>query len=73
MGAQVAWDTGLGDVDKFEPVSGGGDMDHSEEAFGELVVAGCDGAIDFQAPKEAFDLISFPVECAVMFDLDPAV
>ncbi len=26
----------LGGVDKFEPVSGGGDMDHAEEAFGEL-------------------------------------
>jgi hypothetical protein len=23
---------GLGGVDKFEPVSGGGEMDHSEEA-----------------------------------------
>ncbi len=37
----------LGRVDKFEPVSGGGDMDHVEEAFGELVVAGGDGAVDF--------------------------
>ena len=63
----------LGGVDKFEPVSGGGDMDHAEEAFGELIVSSCDGAVDFQAAKEAFDVISFPVERPVMFDLDPAV
>ena len=37
----------LGGVDKFEPVSGGGDVDHAEEAFGELVISGCDGAVDF--------------------------
>ena len=34
------WSAGLGGVDKFEPVSGGGDMNHAEEAFGELVVSG---------------------------------
>ncbi|MBY0284898.1 MAG: hypothetical protein K2W81_13180, partial [Sphingomonas sp.] len=33
--AAVKADTNLGGVDKFEPVSGGGDMDHAEEAFGE--------------------------------------
>jgi len=27
-------------VDKFEPVSGGGEMDHAEEAVGQLVIAG---------------------------------
>ena len=65
--------TQLGGVDKFEPVSGGGDMDHAEEAFGELVVAGSDGTVDFQTTEEAFDAIAFFVECPVMFDLDPAV
>jgi hypothetical protein len=48
-------------------------MDHAEEAFGELIISGGDGAVDFQAPEEAFDLISFPVERPVMFDLDAAV
>ena len=48
-------------------------MDHAEEAFGELVVACCDGAVDFQAAEEAFDAVSFTVERAVMFDLDAAV
>ena len=60
-------------VDKFEPVFGGGDIDRAEEAFGELVVACCDGAVDFQAANEGFDVVSFPVGCSVMLDLDPAV
>jgi len=60
-------------VDKFEPASGGGDMDHAEEAFGELVVSGSDGAVDFEAAEEAFDVASFTVERPVMFDLDAAV
>lgn len=60
----------LGGVDKFEPVPGGGDMDHAEEAFGELVVAGGDGAVDFEAAEEAFDMIAFFVERPVVFDLD---
>jgi hypothetical protein len=32
----------LGGVNEFEPVSSGGDMDYSEEAVGELIIAGCD-------------------------------
>ena len=63
----------LGGVDKLEPVSGGGDMDHAEEAFGELVVSSGDGAVDFQATEEAFDVVSLTVERPVMFDLDPAI
>src|SRR5262245_18839829 len=42
---------GLGGVDKFEPVSGGGEMDHSEKTAGQLVVAGGDGAVDLQVTK----------------------
>jgi hypothetical protein len=60
-------------VDKFEPVSCGGDVNHTEEAFGELVIAGGDGTIDFQTPEEAFDVVPFPVERPVMFDFYPAV
>ena len=33
-------------MDKFEPVFGGGDMDHSEESVGQLIVAGRDCPID---------------------------
>lgn len=63
----------LGGVDKFEPISGGGDMDHAEEAFGELVVSSGDGAVDFQVTEESFDVIAFLVERPAMFDLDPAI
>lgn len=63
----------LGGVDKFEPVFGGGDMDHAEEAFGELIVAGGNSAVDFQTAEEAFDVVSFTIERPVMFDFDPAV
>jgi len=63
----------LGGVDKFEPVSGGSDVNHAEEAFGELIISGCYGAVDFQTAEEAFDVVSFSVERAVMFDLDPAI
>ena len=63
----------LGGVDKFEPISCGGDMDHTEEGFGELIISGGDGAVDFQAAEESLDVIAFPVERPVMFDLDPAV
>jgi hypothetical protein len=35
----------LGSVDKFEPVSDGGDVGHAEEAFGELVITGGDQRI----------------------------
>ena len=63
----------LGGVDKFEPISGGGDVDHAEEAFGKLVVAGGDGSVDFQAAEEAFDVIAFLLERSVIFDFDSAV
>ena len=63
----------LGSVDKFEPVSGGGEMDHAEEAAGELVIAGGDGAIDLEVAEHALDAVALPVERSVMLDLHPAV
>lgn len=63
----------LGGVDKFEPVSGGGDVNHAEEALGELIISSGDGAVDFQTAEEALDVIALPVERPVMFDLDAAV
>nr|WP_244182042.1 hypothetical protein [Blastomonas natatoria] len=60
-------------MDKFEPVSDCGDMDDAEETLGELVVTGCDSAVDFHATEEAFDVVSFTVERPIMFDLYPAV
>ncbi len=48
-------------------------MGHVEKAFGELVISGGDGAVDFQTAEEAFDVIAFLAESLVMFDLDAAV
>ena len=60
-------------MDKFEPVPCGSDVDHAEEAFGELVIAGGDGAVDFQAAEEAFYMVSLFIARAVIFDLRAAV
>lgn len=63
----------LGGVDEFEPVPGGGNMDHAHQAFGELIVPSCDSAVDFQASEHALDAFVLFVERQVMFDLSPAV
>ena len=63
----------LGGVDKFEPISGGSDMDHAEEAVGELIVSGGDGAVDLELPEHAFDAIALFVERPIVFDLHAAV
>lgn len=63
----------LGGVDKFEPVSGGGEVDYAEEAAGELVIAGGDGPIDFEVTEHALDAVALLVERPVMVDFYPAV
>ncbi len=63
----------LGGVDKFEPVSGGGDMDHTEEAVGKLVVARGDGAVYFEVAEHGLDAVALLVERPVVFDLHAAV
>ena len=40
--------SGLGRVDKFDAMSGGCEIEHSEEATGELIVAASDGAADLE-------------------------
>jgi uncharacterized protein GlcG (DUF336 family) len=52
---------GLGGVDKFEPVSGGGEMDHAEEAVGQLIVSGGNGPVDLQVTEHTLDAISLLV------------
>jgi hypothetical protein len=69
----VVWHAMLGGVDKFEPVSGGGQMDHAEEAVGELIVSGGDGAVDFQLAEHPLDAIALLVERSVMFGLHAPV
>jgi len=63
----------LGRVDKFEPVSGSGEMDHAEEAAGELIVACGDGAVDLEVTEHTLDAVALLVECPVMLDLHPSV
>lgn len=63
----------LGGVDKFEPVSGGGQMDHAEEAAGQLVITGGDGTVDLEVAEHALNAIALLVERPVMFDLHAAV
>ena len=63
----------LGGVDKFEPVSCGGEVDHAEEAAGELVVAGGDGRVDLEVAEHALDAVALPVKRSVVLDLHAAV
>lgn len=63
----------LGGVDKFEPVSGRGDVDHAEKGFGELVVAGSNGAIDFEMTEHALNAVALFVEGAVVLDFHASV
>ena len=60
-------------MDKFEPVSGGGEVDHAEEAVGQLVIAGGDGTVDLEVAEHALDAVALLVERPVMFDFDAAV
>ena len=63
----------LGGVDKFEPVSSGGEVDHAEEATGQLVVAGGDGSVDLEVAEHALDAVALLVERAVVLDRHPTV
>lgn len=64
---------GLGGVDEFEPVSGGGDMDHAHEAGCELIVSCGNGAVDFQTAEHALDAVALLIERPVMLYFHPAV
>ena len=48
-------------MDKFEPVSGGGEMDHAEEAVGQLIVSGGDGAVNLEVAEHALDAVALLV------------
>jgi len=52
---QIEYAVLLGGVDEFEPVSCGSNMNHADEALGELVVSSSNGAVDFQSAKHPFD------------------
>jgi len=58
----------LGRVDKFEPISDCGEMEHTEEALGELVVSGGDGAVDLEMTDQALDTVALALEALVPAD-----
>ncbi|NIJ29397.1 hypothetical protein FHT00_001330 [Sphingomonas insulae] len=60
-------------MDEFEPVSGGGEMGHAEEAAGELVVAGDDGAIDLEVAEHPLDAVALLGECPLVINFHPSV
>ncbi len=63
----------LGGVDKFEPVSGSGEMDHPEEAVGQLIVSSGDGAVNLELSEHALDAIALLVERPIMLDLHTTI
>ena len=58
----------LGSVDEFEQVAGSCDLNHAEEALGELVVAGGNRAVDVEMTEHALDAVAFLVKDAVVDD-----
>ena len=64
---------GLGGVDKFEPVSSGGEIDQGKEAVGKLVVAGGDGPVDLEMAEIAFDAAALLLERPIMLDFHATV
>jgi hypothetical protein len=60
-------------VDKFEPVSGGCDVNHGQEAFRGLVVPCGDSAIDHEATDKALDPVVLFVEFWVVPDFPATV
>ena len=55
-------------MDKFDPITDGGEMEHPEEALGQFVIACGDGTINLQVAEHAFDPVSQPVEALVPAD-----
>jgi hypothetical protein len=48
----------LSSVDKFEPASGCGNIDHAEGAIGKLIVAGSDRAVDLEVAEHSLDAVA---------------
>jgi hypothetical protein len=48
-------------------------MDHAKEAFGQLLISECDGAVVFQMTEETLDVVLPLVDRAVIIVLASAV
>ena len=55
-------------MDKFEPVFDCRQVEHAEEALGELVVSCGDGAVDLEMADHALDAVAQPVEAPAPAD-----
>ncbi|WP_371136482.1 hypothetical protein [Novosphingobium sp.] len=55
-------------MDKFKPVSGGDETDHSEKAVGRLIVSGGDSAANLELSEHALDTIVLLVVRRTMLD-----
>lgn len=60
-------------MDKFEQLFAGGDTGHIEEAVCQLIVSGCDCAVDLGAAKHTLDAVGQLVAHPFMFDLHAPV
>ena len=59
----------LGSVDKFDPVSGCCEVQHAQKGFSELVIAGCDGAVDLEVADNPFDPVSLAIKSLIVAEL----
>lgn len=48
-------------------------MDHSEEAVGQLIIPGGDGAVDLELSEHALDAVALLVERPIMLDFHTAI
>ncbi len=55
-------------MEKFKPVSGSGEMDHAEEAVGQLIILGGDGTVDFELSEHLLNAITLHIERPIMLD-----
>lgn len=63
----------LSGVDILDPEADCGELEHGEEALGELVVSGGDGVVDLEPAEHALDAVAVPVQDGVPGDRRLAV
>lgn len=45
-------------MDKFEPISGGDELGHFDEATGQLVITDCDGTVDLEVTEHSLNAVA---------------
>src|SRR5262249_7877513 len=59
----------LGSVDKFDPVPGRREVQHTEKGFRELVVARCDGSVDLEVTDDPLDPVPLAIKSLIIAEL----